>query len=341
MTAMIPVLRRCLILLAVALVLVGCADDDSSTGPVGVETGSDEQSDEGEPRDPEPGTLGGEGLIGLLGHGSGRVTLRPGAPDDLVLLPVGTATFHRGGLLMVFDEHPAAGRTIEDYRTSYPRRVADMDVVVPPLPDGDPLTQRASLGDLIAAATIPSDTFLGLWGPDCIEESQRARERLRASPAPVQQWLPDVGGEIWDYPASAFPEVPACVDELFSDFGEEGDASPEQRLRFHRSADGRRLTVMFDSGLYADGRFEPLLVLVIDESGDDEIPADPGSSPAIDVFNPWAAFVLAVNDCGGLPWAYSNFMAGDSYTGPDEPGYAEPGPFTSAYACEDAVPERR
>ncbi|MGQ0434140.1 MAG: hypothetical protein ACT452_17265 [Microthrixaceae bacterium] len=57
-------------------------------------------------------------------------------------------------------------------------------------------------------------------------------------------------------------------------------------------------------------------------------------APMLDGFG---LFFLAVDRCGELPWAYSNFAAANSYTSPDEHSYIGPGPY-SEMVCAAEVP---
>ena len=67
-------------------------------------------------------------------------------------------------------------------------------------------------------------------------------------------------------------------------------------------------------------------------------PKQPGKVEVADGFEPVSRFLLKVSDCGGLPWEYSNFAAGNTFTPPTDEDYRGPTFFVTSYWCEDEVP---
>jgi hypothetical protein len=317
--------RRLIAAFVVAIVLAACGSDvpDSASGATPA-TNADQQLDR---------AAAGPGLFELLDLGEGRATIAPPGDNDLVLAPHAAVDFFDGGHRLRVDEHHDLRGELEQYRGSLESRNAGRETWARAhLPDTDPTLYRATIVDLVAALHLPA---MPLWGSgDCPQELADARRRHAMESPPSPTWQSDGDGfEVWDYPADALPRLPGCVGEIYDD-----DLDPSAtRLRFRRSLDHLTLDVLFDPGHYQDARFETLLTIVAtSEDPAGEAPGEPASS----IFDPASVFVLAVNRCGALPWAYSNFMAGDSYTAPIDPGYAEPGPFTTGYVCEDEVPER-
>lgn len=310
---------------AVVITLAACGGDGSDAQPTDTPTSSPDYR--------TVPSVAGPGLFELLDLDQGRASIVSAGTSDLALGPSATVDFFDGGHRVRVDEHPDLLDELDEYRASLEGRNAGREVWAhAELPDADPTLHRATVVDLITALYLPT---LSLWDDDgCDDALATAREDFVTASSPQPSW--EAGGdgtEIWDYPTERLPHMPACVAEIY-----DGDFDPSStRLRFRRSLDRLTLEVLHDSGHYQDDRFERLLSVA--STGDEPSgprPEEPGTS----IFDQASVFVLAVNHCGELPWAYSNFMAGNSYTSPDDPSYVEPGPFTSNYLCADEVPDR-
>jgi hypothetical protein len=275
--------------------------------------------------------VAGPGLLDLIDRSEGRVTIGPQGSSHTALAPRGTADFHEGGLILHFDEHPDLDQIVADYRASLPNRNRGVEAWARiELPDADPTILRAALVDLVASI------YLFDWAlsePACRAAVDEIRSEFRSTPPPEPRWEPQSDSiETWDYPVRTVPELPACVTDSFDDANPDGTA-----LRLERDRAAGTLEILLDPGHYTEARFDRLLLFVVTADAPSDV-APP--APTATIFDSASMFLLAANDCGALPWAYSNFMAANSYTGPDDSSYLEPGPFTSGYACADEVPDR-
>jgi hypothetical protein len=151
----------------------------------------------------------------------------------------------------------------------------------------------------------------------------------------------DSGEEEWLFPTASYLEsvapertaAAAACNPLF-----ELVADPAgQSLRLVRASEGsvERLDLLIDSGIYAEPREERAITLWIEPSSGSQIaPSKPAPAPMFTTLN---QFLLAINQCGELPWIYSNFAAANTYTSPDDEGYEGPTPFDTYFPCADRV----
>jgi hypothetical protein len=310
--------------------------DEVSSGPSTVTEPSDPGRGETTVDLPTAPTVAGPGLLDLLERTEGRLELhRQGGTPSIE--PSSSADFFAGGHRLRVDEHPDFRSTLADYQAS----LAERNEGVEPwaqvtLPGTDPLVHRAALVDLVAGIYLADSAMFGMAGDECTQALDEVRQQFVATEPPPPSWEPQADGtEHWDYPTHTIPHHPECVAEIF-DADDLDPASTALRLRRHVGSG--TLEVLFDPGHYTDATFEPILLVSV--TGDAPR-GDPPPEPLSTVFDQVSVFLLAINGCGELPWAYSNFMAGDSYTPPTARDYLEPGPFTGGYVCADQVPERR
>jgi hypothetical protein len=289
----------------------------------------------GEAASDDASLAAGPGILDLLDRSEGRVELQPGG-GDTNLAPRGTADFFDGGHRLRFDEHPDLAGALDAYRSSLADRNRGVESWAQvTLPDADPLLHRATLVDLVAGIYLSEGALFAVDDSTCRRALEEERERFVTREPPPPRWerQPD-GTDHWDYPIESVPRFPPCISQVYGD--DELDPG-NTALRLRRDLASGSLEVLFDPGHYADPRFDPLLLLVVtSEAPDSERPPVPHST----IFEPTTVFLLAVNQCGELPWAYSNFMAGNSYTSPADSTYLEPGVFTTGYVCAGEVPEQ-
>lgn len=122
----------------------------------------------------------------------------------------------------------------------------------------------------------------------------------------------------------------ACPSETGDDF------VPRPALRFERTDDG--LDVIVDPGIYTS-RVEVVAVrLEVSRGG--AVPDPPVTPDPADGFDAVNVFIMKIGECGELPWEYSNFAAGNTYSPPDADDYLGPTAFVTDYLCESELPDR-
>lgn len=322
--------------IAAIVLLSACGDDegsaDAEVDPSAVEENTDTSAAD---TSVSEATTAGPGLLTLLEVEQGRVEVTVNGWNEPGSLRLGSADFHQGGQVLRFDSHDDLDQVINEYRPVLEDRSRGMEAwAIPALPDSDPTVHRAAVADLVAALYL-SNSLLLAASEDCAAELASTRDEFLSEPSPSPEWQPNPdgpeGSEIWDYPVESVPLMPSCVRDLWED-----EADPKSTvLQFERDLARGLLDVRYDPGYYTDGRTESLVLFAL---VDDEPDGDAPPAPPTTLFDPATRFLLATNHCGALPSAYSNFMAGNSYTAPSDPNYVEPGVFTSGYVCEADVP---
>ncbi len=119
---------------------------------------------------------------------------------------------------------------------------------------------------------------------------------------------------------------------------EEPDYVAAQTLRFERrSGDGwEELRIFHDTGSGSTRREREILrIRSVPGASDRPLPA-PDPAPMLTM---QSYFLMKADECGGLPWEYSNFAAGNTYHRPDDALYIGPSEFSTDFLCEDEVPE--
>ncbi len=109
---------------------------------------------------------------------------------------------------------------------------------------------------------------------------------------------------------------------------------PKWTLRLHRRAD--QLRVLFDPGNSTEPTEQEVLRITVSDFGHQ--PSPPVHPKPANAFTPSNGFILKVVECGTLPWEFSDFMAGNTYTPPNDPEYIGPSLFSTDFLCAPEVP---
>ena len=106
------------------------------------------------------------------------------------------------------------------------------------------------------------------------------------------------------------------------------------RLRFERSGD--RLDVIIEG---IDTEPVDVVALTVLVEAAVEIPDLPAEPHPASGFDPVNLFIMKISECGALPWQYSNFAAGNTYSPPDDTLYLGPTSLGFDYLCEWELPD--
>lgn len=151
---------------------------------------------------------------------------------------------------------------------------------------------------------------------------------------------PSGDGEVWEFPLDELRRRTtterARIADICTTETRDNEFAPRPRVLFQRV--GGRLDVIVDQGIRTDPPVEVRALTVLVEAAV-AVPDPPGAPDPADGFDPVNGFILTIGECGGLPWEYSNFAAGNTYGAPEADDYIGPTAFSTDYLCESEVPE--
>jgi len=193
-------------------------------------------------------------------------------------------------------------------------------------------------------------TWLGFASPvesiafPLVEECRAALDALEGAVSELAAALepafePAGHVEAWEFPLDELERRTATerarITEVCTSETSDDDHDARPGLRFERSGD--RLDVLIDPGIYTSPVDVLALTVVVEPAA--AVPDPPVEPDPADAFDPVNVFIAKINECGGLPWEYSNFAAANSYSAPDADDYLGPTFFVSDYVCESEVPQ--
>jgi hypothetical protein len=148
-------------------------------------------------------------------------------------------------------------------------------------------------------------------------------------------FVADGDGETWRVPiGKLLASTASARNNVIRACGTTNDYVPKWTLRIHRRTDSLR--VYFDPGTSTEPREQEVLQVAVSDLG--RPPSAPVHPKPASAFAPANVFILKVAECGTLPWEYSNFAAGDSYTSPSDSEYVGPSAFSTDFLCAPEVP---
>lgn len=146
-------------------------------------------------------------------------------------------------------------------------------------------------------------------------------------------------GEVWEFPLDELSRRTmterARVNDVCAAVSSDDEYLLARRLRFERS--GASLDVIIDPGIYIEPVDVVALTLQVEPAV--ETPDPPAEPDPADGFDPVSVFLMKISECGALPWEYSNFAAGNTYSPPEANDYLGPNFFVSDYLCESELPD--
>ena len=164
---------------------------------------------------------------------------------------------------------------------------------------------------------------------------------LAALEREFQMLMPDVMR--WEIPVedmiAATPVPNPCVELIESTGPASTDGTGVRAGLDVRRAEGVTIVdVWFDDGRFTPPRERTALTLFLDPETTVEPPSD--RSPET-LFSRLNTFLVTIDECGELPWIYSDFMAMNTYNAPLSSGYSGPTILDSHWLCDERVPEPR
>jgi hypothetical protein len=194
-------------------------------------------------------------------------------------------------------------------------------------------------GALVEELGIGAVTTDGALSP-----SAACRDALTSGPVMAEaanrltpHFVTDGDGETWRVPiGDLLASTKSARDKVIRACGttDDGGFVPKWTLRLHRRAD--QLRVLFDPGNSTEPTEQEVLRITVSDLG--HPPSPPANPKPANAFTPANGFILKVAECGTLPWEFSDFAAGNTYTPPNDPEYIGPSVFSTDFLCAPQVP---
>lgn len=353
-------LGRKIALLVAVLLFASCvrapADSVTTTVPP-VGTSADPNTTAVASVSPASATLGPErtptdrSLLepGINGERSGRFRIRPGWPH---IIPMSDGITGRywvvddGRVYTALDlDLDLVKRVMADLAGSIDPELANYRAAVRSHYDGDQFQLLLvdflqALGDPAVSADYADMYFYGAQVDEEVGEMLPVIEECRAAIADYEatavRWASDLvidpvdqGGRlVWQVPVDDLRNVAATEVNATNvcDIMINANREPTE-VHVAIARDDMTSTLEWGSGRYA--------LVTIEMTPDDSIGALPDVLSPEPFFLTRSTYLVAISECGELPWAYSGFAGSDSYGKTAALGYLG---FTSDWVCADAVP---
>jgi hypothetical protein len=324
--------RRGIVVLTTAIAIIGCSGTHAGNNPTALDKTIDDRS-----------------LLSFipaaLDHTGGSFEVRSFSLEGGHLTPHARGHFWTTPGSNVYTavnvRRAVVDRAVESLLARPGRRDINPDVDALLSPDGTYYRGyefQYGFGTLVLVLGIGAvTTDAGLSPPaTCREALERSDRGIRkAANRLTPRFVADGDGETWRVPVGdLLASNESARNQVIRACGTTDDYVSKWTLRMHRRAD--TLRVFFDPGNSTEPTEQEVLQFTVSDF--DHQPSRPAHpEPAIPFTTP-NLFILKVSECGTLPWEFSNFMAGNRYTPPNDPEYVGPSVFSTDFLCAPEVP---